>query len=79
MQQKWAESMSENLALLGKYMNMMFMNVLLKMWKLKAKSIYIRYSATYRPICTKLAQSLWMTSGTMDLSLLLKALSLTEI
>ena len=35
--------MSESLALFGKYMNMTFLNLY----------FYIRYSATYRPICTK--------------------------
>ena len=34
----WAAPMSEILALLGKYMNMMFINVFFKMWKLRAKT-----------------------------------------
>ena len=38
VQQKWAGPVSENIAPLGKYMNMMFMHVFLKMWKLKAKT-----------------------------------------
>ena len=38
VQKKWVGPMSENLAPLGKYMNMMFMNVFFKMWKLKAKT-----------------------------------------
>ena len=38
VQQKWAGPMSENLALLGKYMNMMLMNVFFQMSKLKAKT-----------------------------------------
>ena len=38
VQQKYTDPMSEKLALCGKYMNMVFMNMFLKMWKLNAKT-----------------------------------------
>ena len=58
--------MSENLALFGKYMNMMFMNVLFKML-VKGKNAFT--SIIVPPVdqfSPNLAESLWMTSGTID-------------